>query len=458
MKTKIKSALSTLRRHGGALALSGASQIVSSLTNFCIVLYLVRVLGKEDFGRYSLGFAAYLVLAAILAAMFAVQYVVNNPGCEEQARRPYAMHYVVAVVLTGLAIVVLAALLGAGASMKGGLGHDVIELALPVALATLGFSTRDFAVRIAFVERRAKLAFASNIIVATIVAVSFAAVWVLSVMPSASMALAIVAFSQLIGAAFILVSLNLPWRQFNLAGLRHAFVDSWQGGRWHALTSIVYSLRTQSHNFVILPILGLAVLAEVNAARTLLAPAVMALPPLYQVVMPRLAERSANDAAGLLRTTWLTVGGLLAFSALYCGALLLVLDWALPVALGASYAHLGPVVVAWCAVTVFLAARNGLTMGLEVRKAFSSLLTVNALAAVVAVGLVISFSILWGGGGAVWALALAEMTLCLLLYRVLMLDFRRAKSSLPEDAPTSNSQDVGGGSGDTLFSSPGSLR
>lgn len=430
MSEKLGSVLGALRRHSGALALSGASQVVSSLTNFAIVMYLVRVLERAEFGLYSLGFAAYLVIFALIAFVVAVQYVVNNPDRAEHEQRSYAMHHVAAVVVIGAVIVMFASMLKATLTVDTGLIHRVMGLAFPVALAAAGFAIRDMAVRVAYVERREWLVLGSAMSVAVISAIAFLTASAMSIDPSAPMALGIVALTQLVGAAFTLLMLRLPWRQLTMTGLRQAFVDSWRGGRWHAITSIVYSVRANAHNFIILPILGLGALAEVNAARILVMPAVMAIPPLYQVVMPRLAEKRIRDFGRIQRNIWIAVGGLAGFALTYSLALLLALNLVLPMALGPSYANLEPIVMAWCAFTVALAARNGLAMGLELRKGFGALLAVNTIAAVVAVILAAVLSMLWGSLGAVWAMALAELVLCLLLYHVLILP-------RPKEVPTS---------------------
>lgn len=420
MKISSLEFLKWMRRYGSSIALSGASQILNSLTNFAIVLYLVRVLSKDDFGLYSLGFAAHLVVAAILAAVFAVQYVVNIPDQMVHDKRVYAMHHVAAVALVATLFMLIAVIQKPLFLMSGsesGVIHDLLELSLPIALAVLGFATRDMLLRIAYVERKERLVLGSAVTSAAITGFLFFVAYSLSIIPRAAIALAFVALGQIAGALFVLALLNLPWRKFSLAGLRHTFADSWRGGRWHAMTSIVYSIRTQAHNFIIPPIIGLAALAEVNAARLLLTPAVMVIPPLYQIIMPRLAERHASDPGYMQRATWLIVGGLVGFTLIYSSALLLTLDWVLPLTLGHDYAHLGSVVTAWCAFTVFLAARNGLTMGMEVRKGFRALLAINTIAALIAVVLAAGLAILWGGLGAIWALALAELALCLLLYR-----------------------------------------
>ena len=422
MKQLLHAMLGHLHRHGGALALSGASQMLNSLTNFAIVLYLVRVLSKDDFGLYSLGFAAYLVIAAIIAAVFAVQYVVNNPDQPEQDRSAYAMHHVVAVAMVATLVILVAAFLKIAISTLAtepgsGLFHELLELALPVSVAVAGFATRDMLLRVAFVGRKEWVVFGSAVSAAAILGLAFFLANILSVPPSAPLALVFVALGQFAGALLVLAMLGLPWRRLSLPGMRHTFADAWRGGRWHAMTSIVYSIRTQAHQFVILPIVGLTALAEINAARILVTPAVMVIPPLYQVVMPRLADMRGSDPNHMQRATLLTVGGLVSVAFVYSAILLFALGWVLPLSLGHDYAHLGPVVTAWCVFTMFLAARNGLTMGLEVSKAFRALLTVNSVAALVAVALAAGLAILWGGLGAVWGLALAELTLCVLLYR-----------------------------------------
>jgi O-antigen/teichoic acid export membrane protein len=417
---------SQLFPQGTALAISGVSQAISSLTSFAITLYLVGHLEKSDFGLYSLGYAALLVVSAILTALFSVQYLVNNPDCPQHGKRAFALHYVAAVGVVGVAVVL---------ATTGGLlimelfppvaQDGALDAVLPVAVAILGFSVRDMVARVAFVERREWVVLAGTLTVAISAVLAFAATRLLGSRLDAATALTIIAATQLTGAGLIVILQRLPWREFRLSGLRQVFGDAWRGGRWHALTSIVHSIRTQAHNLLLLPLVGLSTLAEVNAGRVLLTPAVLAIPPLYQVLMPRLAEQARGGAGGVSGPVTLILGGLIVFSVGYSACLLSILDWLLPFTLGGDYGTIEPVIQAWCVFIVFVAARNGLSMGLEVRKDFRAIFQASSIAALVAVILSVVLALLWQGVGAVAALAAAEAVLCLLLFRAL--------NRLPED-------------------------
>jgi len=415
-----------LRQNGGALAFSGASQVISSLTNFGVVLYLVRVLQKEEFGMYSLGFSVYLILAAILAALFAVQYVVNNPDQPQYEQRIYALHHVAAMTLSCTGIVLLALFLKAVLDNVSFRFQMVNELIVPVALCTFSFAIRDMATRIAFVERKENIVMGSIITIAVITASMFFMTHSLTVPSSAMMGLVIIAMSQFAGAVYIMTRLRLPWSSMNVKDLRRAFIQSWQGGRWHALTSVVYSIRNQAHNFIVLPILGLAALAEINAARVLVTPALMVIPPLYQVAMPRLADIRKFKPNSFHHYILITTFSLIFFALVYSLILLLMVDTLLPLVLSSDYAGLGYLVIAWSAATIFMAARNGLSMGLEISRVFKNLLAVNVIAAFIVVFVTALLAKLWGNVGAIWGIALVEFMLCLMLFKLLLCQKQRS--------------------------------
>lgn len=397
---------------GRAFVVSGASQAVSSLTNFGIVLFLVRAMDKPEFGLYSLGFALVLMAAGLVTDSIAVQFVVNLPDQAERRRALYAANHMAAVAVVGVVAVIVAVVMATGLEELAPDAGRMAHLPVPVVTAAAAYTVRDLLMRVAFSERREHLVLGGNVAVAIAVAAAFILTVLYERELSAASALYVYAAGQSAGALCALLLLRLPIRDIRSDGVCQAFRDSWAGGKWSVLTSLTYTMRTQAHNFVIAPLLGIAALAEVNAARVLLTPAVMAIPPFTQVILPRLAERRRQGGAELLgaATRWV---GLLTLAAMsYCFALMFLLPWILVLTLGNEYAHIGPLVGAWCVVTVALALRNGLTIALQSVRAFRELMILNFLAAAVALGLGFELARLLGGAGAIGALAVSELVLC----------------------------------------------
>lgn len=421
----LRRASAALRRHGSALLLSVASQGISSLTTFGLTLCLVRLLDKNEFGLYSLGFASLLLLSGLVSSFICMQYVVNIPDQPLEQRESYAMHHVAGAALFGL---ILIGTMG-GLSFSGGLeilGADSFQgLALPVAVASATYSLRDLLTRVAYSERREFAVLVSNVTVGLTVLCVMVGAIVSGLLVTAGGALCIYALAQVAGSVIGLPLFRLPWHRFRWQGLYHVFLDCWRGGRWAVLTSLLYNLRAQVHNFVIPPLLGMAALADVNAARVLVTPGVMAIPPLTQVLTPRLADQRSRGMSALLRGAAMAVGGLSGIAFAYALILMTCLPWLLPYALGDSYRHIEGQVLAWCLVTLLLALRNGLSLALQVLRAFRELMLANLVAGVLSIVVAIFFVRTLGGVGAIIAHGLAELVLCIGLGAVLL---NRARS------------------------------
>ena len=400
---------------GKILFISFVSQMVSSLTNFGIVFCLVRLMNKTEFGQYGLGFALMLLISGLVCASIAVQFVVNLPDQPKEYRAAYALHHTAAVGVVSLILIVLAFALQTGTRKYYPHGNATFILILPVTVASGFYTLRDLLMRFAFSERRESLVLASNVVVAIATATIFSIMVILHQRINAPSALYAYSTGQAAGCLHALLVFKLPWRDINVPGLWQAFRDSWTGGRYNILSGVVYNIRTQAHNFVVAPLLGVAALAEVNAARVLVSPALMAIPPVTQILMPRLAEKRALGSAVISKITMLSIAFLLLATIVYSLSLVLNMKWVLPLALGKAYEDVGQLVIAWCVTTVVLALRNCLTVALEVVRAFRNLLVANVATAVGAMFFAVNLARTYGGLGAIYALAMAEALLCVIL-------------------------------------------
>ncbi|MHB8130230.1 MAG: hypothetical protein ACYDEX_14650, partial [Mobilitalea sp.] len=105
MLSYLRNQMVQLKSVSRALSISVLSQGVSSLTNFGIVLYLVRVMSKAQFGQYSIGFATVMLAGAVVCAFIAVQFVVNLPDQPIINRASYALHHAMIIVISGSLLV-----------------------------------------------------------------------------------------------------------------------------------------------------------------------------------------------------------------------------------------------------------------------------------------------------------------------------------------------------------------
>ncbi|MEJ5366521.1 MAG: hypothetical protein WHS86_15610 [Desulfosoma sp.] len=406
---------------GKALSISVVSQALSSATNFAITMFLVRCMDKAGFGLYSLGFSMILVLAGVITAPIGSPFVVNVPDKPLESRRIYAVQHVYLVMLLGIAAILLGAVIYY-VSIPFQLGRsNVTPLALPLAFAVAGYSVRDILIRVAYTERREGVVFVTTVTVTVAVILLYTIVFLSCRTISPMIALLAYAGGQLAGCTAGWFLLKLPLSGLCFRDLKDVFRDLWPLGRWNFSTSIVYSIRMQGHNFVVGPLLGAVALGEINAARVLITPALLAIPPLTQVLLPRLAAKRVQGIALLSRAALFATGGLMGIVVVYITFLHIFSPGLLLRVLGPRYEGVGPYVSAWSAVALLLAMRNGLTLALEALRYFGGIFVANALAAVVALAGAFFLVKLFGAGGAIWALVTAEGVLSFFLMVLLAL-------------------------------------
>jgi O-antigen/teichoic acid export membrane protein len=420
--------LATARKNFGGLVLSGANQAVSSLTNFAALLYLIRVMNKETFGLYGLGLSGVLFITGLMSAAIGMQLAINLPDKEKDLRDIYAVNHAGALVILGMLLISASPI---AAEILEIITNSFAEWSLitSVAVASALSSVRDLLTRVAFSARREGVILGSSISAALALVIGYLIIRFAERDPTATLALYAYAAGQAAGAVHLGIALGLPWRQVSYERLLEACRDSWTGGAWSVLTSAVYNFRNQAHSFLVVPMMGAAVLADINAARVLLTPAVMIIPPTTQFFLPRLGLARREGFSILLRTAFPWVTLLTAVSVIYCIALFAVLDSVISVALGEKYKHVGPLVNAWSAFVVGLALRNGLTVVLLVLKRFRIIFWANVSAtAFLAVAIVVAS----GGGNSVWiilAMAASEIWLCFFLATALFIVYRNRASS-----------------------------
>lgn len=394
----------------GDLASGVGSQLISSGTTFALSVYLVRSLEKSGFGLYGLAFSITMLLSGVLGAAISVQFTVNRPDVQPQERKTFALGYIAAFPTLVVVFAVICTPVAAAVALTLGSTEAIGRLSLCIAISTVGVGMRDLAARIAYAEGAPLLVLQASIVAALVLASMIVGVELLSVNITGDVALLAYGLAQLVGALYSVACMRLPWRRLRLGRMRLAFEDCWKNGRWSALASVASNLRTQAHNFVVAPLLGLGALADVNATRILVTPAILLIPPLSQIVSPKLAElrQSRSTFFALVRTFAV---GLTLFALAYAILVMSVLPALAPLILGRSYEHSEQLVVAWCAFTALLAARVGMFLALEALKHFAPLTAIAWTGAVIGLVLSLVLAKQLGAVGAVWAVALGELFL-----------------------------------------------
>lgn len=361
----------------GPLLVSIVNQGVSSGTNFILGAYLARTLTPREFGLYGIGFALALFYSGFGNSLFLTQMVVNSPDKPLAERDLYAASIGASVAAFSLATLLVAALAcGAlAAASADSVAHRPLGFA--IAAASVAYLAKEYFSRHAYVATRESWSLAIHTAAAAALTLTLVVLRTLHVPLTAAGALWVYAACHLVGAAvgqcFARIPLGSVSRQQVLRDCR----DVWVDGRWAAATQAMYSLRTQAHVFVAAWGIGPTGVAHLNAGRLLVTPAVMIIPALSQVFVPRLAALRAGGTRGVIASGVWFSSILIGFAVAYSVVLLSTLGRLAPLVLGPNYSSLFGIVLAWCFVSCFLALRSGGDQVLQALKRFRTLSTLR---------------------------------------------------------------------------------
>ncbi|MDH3274510.1 MAG: hypothetical protein OEM99_08220 [Gammaproteobacteria bacterium] len=399
--------------------ISVLNQAVSSGTHFLLGLYLVRALTPAEFGLYGIGFAICLFYAGIGNALFLTQMVVNTPDKLQADRLHYAANILMAVMLFGGFTIVCAWLVFLGGELGLPWRGDYAGYGIAVVAASVTYLLKDFFIRHAFTARKEAWALVVSCVVAATLAGLLLFDHYSGRIITAERALWIYAMSQLAGAILGFTLARLPMRSVAWSHVHTDFREAWLGGRWATGVNLAYWLRTQAPIYLTAWYIGPIGVGYVIAAKVLISPVYIMANPIYQVMMPRIVELRNRDRRKMLRISGITTAGLVGFAILYSTALLGAVDIIAPVVLGPQYGQIAPLAAAWSLVLILELARDGAGILFQALKRFRDLMLANAVSAGVAILSAALLLQLVGVPGAVLGVAVGELVLIVLLWRMI---------------------------------------
>jgi len=393
----------------GLVSVGVSNQAISSLTNFGYGLYLLRVLAPADFGRYSIGFATMLFLEGFSQGFFLIQMVVHSPAKVPTERRLYAAR--ILLMLAGTSLVLLAI----GTTIAGVLSIVSSAAAgsvMGVTLMAVAYALKEFHTRHAFNEGRGGRAVQIHAAVAALLLLGVGGASLLGVSVTLELAFGLYAGAHACAAAMGHALAGLPMRGHSLSGIKADLAEIAVGGRWAALTKLLYSLRTQAHTIVVAIALGPIGVAQINAGRMLITPAAILIPAMSQVVLPQMAKAAARGGrTAVIGSMWRTGLGLISIALVYSTLVLYFWPQLSAFILGNQYDGLFWIAALWCVYACLLGARNSAEFAAQAMRMFRSLTFISAFCAPVALASVWFLAGYWGLGGAVLGVITGEIAM-----------------------------------------------
>ncbi|MFD2265577.1 hypothetical protein ACFSM5_21925 [Lacibacterium aquatile] len=378
-----------------------ADQAVVSGGNFAIGAALLYTASKSDYGHYGLGYTTILLVAGLAGAG------VRAPLTSGILHRPQGERASYAAAMLILQLLCLLPVLALG----GGLLASPWSFYGLAILAGCGACIHEFARALLLTERAAGVFWADLVQVLLWGALVMVGRDYFPVPEAAVGAYGLAGF--LVGSAILLQRTGWAagWRV-----RREVWHDARLHGGWVALGVLV--IFAQSHGFLYLlaAFAGAAAVAEVNAARLLMAPLGLAIGGVGRVLVPHYTRLVTRDGLGAARRLARKVAVSLAvLIAGYGAALAAVLTSPLQTYLPPGYEGIALLVLLWGLIFIGQAARTNVAALLQAVQRYRVLTLMNAWTAAASLGSVIAVAGELGPAGCLAAIAICEILLWLLL-------------------------------------------
>lgn len=414
--------LSTLSKNKDKLRLfgvSGLNQAISSTTNFLIGLYLVNEFSPTNFGIYGIGFAILLFFGGTGNALFLTQMVVIYPSKKDTERNNFVVNTLYLIIGFCLITHLIALQVILCNTSFDNLLSFSNELILIVIFASSMYLLKEFFVRIAYNDRKENIAVYIHSSILLTVVILFTVEKLLFGELSNTIAFLIYGIAHLIGVFVGFGLLKLKLEPVSFSYLNRVFKELWQGGKWGSLTNVVYTLRSQAHTIIATILVGPVGVGNLNAARLFITPAVMVIPVISQLAMPRLAKLREVNKKSLISKGALLTKIYLIFGITYSLILILSYNTLISGFLNDSYQDLYLLTNYWCLFALVLAFRNGKDIIAQVLQKFKQLTIINVISSIVTLLSCYLFAKYFGLEGNIIGLILGEFVLIIILHMLL---------------------------------------
>lgn len=388
-------------------SISITNQVLSSGFNFFILIHLARGMSSNEYGLFVICYSAIFALSGVSVSLISAPMALRLRPNEPSKARDFVSKSLYLCCIGYLALAIIAIIL---ISTTGVIQTFKTEV-FGVFLSSLFYGLKDVLVKLTYALKHETHFLYSNLLTGVAVVPSFLTLETLGHSISTEQSLLLYSVGQAVGFVYLLKSTHVSLKPHSMKCLKAYFLEFFHHGKWSLLSSVLYTTRTQAHNFIASPFLGLSGVARINAARNLVMPVMLLPPPFGQILIARLVCL-APDSRASLRLIHSTIIFLLSISLLYF--VLLSLGYKHITANTGNYQNIQYLVALWALISCILAVKTILDATLEARGFFRELFTINMYGALVAIPFSLVLSQIYAEIGAITALLLTECVLCAL--------------------------------------------
>jgi O-antigen/teichoic acid export membrane protein len=415
----------------GRTTIAFVDQALKSAVGFAIAIVLIKFMGKQEYGYYSLAFPVSLFLIALQNA------VVTTPMTVLLARKRGARKkaYVRALCWGQLGILMPAAMAGLAIVVTLGLlGLDMRSLHLAAALcaASSGLLLHQFLRAYYFAEERPATVLKLDLLQLGI----FGALMAVALRLHAATAAIVFLFSGLSGiVAFACFRRRALYPAWEGEPLRNSYAENWRHGRWALLGVISMHIQTYSSTYMLGALAGSLAVADLSASRLLLMPFMLVRQGWAQVSVPHGSRlRQAGRMTAYFRELAIACITGPALVAVYAAILLQLAPFLEGLLFTDKFDRAFDLIPLWAAVASAQFIRMNASFGLQVLTRFRLLAYVNIV--MMGFTVIVAYALIhrYGIAGALVAMLLGEGIMAAILWGALV--YRTLIHPLPPERRT----------------------
>ena len=382
-------------------------QVLLSGTSFLVGFLLIRRTSDFDYGIFVLVQSALTLLIAAQAAWLAGPLAVAAPTKSPEIKRRMVGALEVSQRRFLLPVALVALLVPVGGYLMG-VWNWLVSLVIGIAVVSGWLSLqREYLRGVLLIYSRPDSMLYADIGYA---AVLLSGVTLAAFATHPAVLWAVFALAAAAGVGHIIARKSLmrdPGLEGGEAGI------FWRElrplGIWATVGAVIYWLFSQSYNYVLASRMDLTAVADVNAARLLLMPAIVLTVGVKTLLVPSAAAWLAESGLGpLVRRLCLFIGGMVLLDLTYFAVVWFARDW---LTLDVMHKVIGDrdrLLVLWGAMALIGLVRDMLQTALFALQNFKAMAWLTGLSAVVALSLMWIGIGRWGTPGALLGLVAGE--------------------------------------------------
>lgn len=327
--------------------------------NFLIGLVLIRFATKETYGLYSQLFGVTILTTSLLEAMIGTALTTIAARVSDTERvflvaRAFRLQMVIA-----LAFATVCALGVYVVSLYHPLAESAAGLALAFFALILTLSCREYCRTALYLQSRPEVVATMDVAFVVMTMLGGAAVFVWG-HASVTGVITLLAVTNGLAASYFAFHLLWPGNYHDKClHSDHDFRALWSLSRWALTGAIVAWLVNNGYLYFAGGLVGVAALADLNAARLLLVPISIVAMAWVRVARPIIGQSIvAQNWHDLSRFSRLSTMAMTAFAVLYVGLLMWAFPWLADNVFGEKYEHVAELLFIWGVYFALNCARN----------------------------------------------------------------------------------------------------